>query len=75
MKRKQTYTLSSLTLSAVNGVLQKIGLRLDQIEGVGQKPDFHGARLSNIGRGSQDLDAVRMDQYNELVERLEAGGL
>ena len=72
---KQTYTLGELTLTAVNNVLRKIGLRLDQLEGVGQKPDFNGARLTNIGQAVQDHDAVRMDQFNAVVDRLDKGGL
>jgi len=62
--RKHRYTVARLDLNALNSVLTQIGLRLDQVEAIGQNPDFKGRRGVNLGLADRNSDAARKDQIS-----------
>ena len=73
--RRQNYTLSKLDLSALNRLLINIGMRLDQVDAIGQNPDFKGATLKNVARAISSTDGVNLSQTQELIdESLTEGG-
>ena len=56
------YHLVSLDLNALNRVLHDLGLRLNQLDAIGQYPDMKGQRLVNLAPGAKSSDSVRFDQ-------------
>jgi|GEM_PF-3158145 len=51
-KSKQNYQIPALSLSALNQILSRIGLRLDALEGVDQNTVRHGGEIIRTGDGS-----------------------
>jgi hypothetical protein len=60
--RRQSYTISTLNVQAINRVLGQIASRLDAVEGIGQNPDLHGSTLKNAGVAVGSKDVIRKDQ-------------
>lgn len=60
--RRDNYRIASFDLNSVNTVLTQIGLRLDQIDAIGQNPDIKGRRLVNVAPAVEPSDAIRFDQ-------------
>jgi len=46
--RRRQYRIGQVSISEINRVLQDIGLRLDQVDAIGQDPDVKGRILRNI---------------------------
>ena len=49
--RRRQYRIGQVSISEINRVLQDIGLRLDQVDAVGQDPDVKGRLLRNLNSG------------------------
>jgi hypothetical protein len=50
--RRRQYRIGSISISEINRVLQDIGLRLDQVDAIGQDPDIKGRILRNLSSGT-----------------------
>jgi len=50
--RRRQYRIGQVSLSEINRVLQDIGLRLDQVDAIGQDPDIKGRILRNLSSGT-----------------------
>ena len=46
--RRRQYRIGQVSISEINRVLQDMGLRLDQVDAIGQDPDVKGRTLRNI---------------------------
>jgi len=57
-----------LTLQEVNSLFTEIGLRLNQLDAIGQNPEMKGRRVVNLKAGVKPGDAVRVDQAFLLSE-------
>ncbi len=66
--RKENYTLSEITLNSINRVLINIGMRLDQVDAIGQNPDFKGKSLKNVADGVKSADGVNLSQVQALID-------
>lgn len=62
-KRRQNYQVSALDLNALNQVFSLIERRLDQVDAVGQSPDFKGKRLLNVLEGSIGLTTLNTQDF------------
>ena len=49
--RRRQYRIGQVSISEINRVLQDIGLRLDQVDAIGQDPDVKGRILRNLKSG------------------------
>ena len=49
--RRRQYRIGRVSIAEINRVLQDIGLRLDQVDAVGQDPDVKGRVLRNLASG------------------------
>jgi len=56
--RRRQYRIGQVSISEINRVLQDIGLRLDQVDAIGQDPDIKGRILRNISPKSLAKHAV-----------------
>jgi len=61
--KREHYRISKLDLNEFNLVLGRIGIRLDQLDAIGQVPDFKGKRLTNIGAPTQGDDALTSESF------------
>jgi len=50
--RRRQYRIGQVSISEINRVLQDIGLRLDQVDAIGQDPDIKGRILRNLSSGT-----------------------
>jgi len=60
--RRDCYRLSRLDLGLLNQTLQRISLRLDQLDAIGQNPDVRGRRIVNLALAINSADAARYSQ-------------
>ena len=66
--RRQLHAIGTLTMNEINRVFREIGLRLDSVDAVGQRPDVKGKVIVNLGTGNRPSDSIRFDQiFNEFV--------
>ena len=68
--QKEQYRLRNLNLNEMNLYLQKIQMRLDQLNAIAQNPDFKGRTLNNAGEAVADNDAVVLGQLNDEIDNL-----
>lgn len=70
--RKELYRLSNLDLREINSALMKIGLRLDNLDGINQAKEMHGQRIINVGDAVQDHDALTIGVARENFDIINA---
>jgi len=68
--RQETYNLRGLDLRALNTILVKIGLRLDNLDGIGQTTELNGRRIANVGDAKQEQDALPYGQAQSEFEEI-----
>ncbi len=72
--RRENYTLSGINLSALNRILINIGMRLDQVDAIGQNPDFKGKTLKNVATTTNPMEGVNLGQTQDLIGASTAEG-
>ncbi len=65
--RRENYTISAFDLNSLNRVLINIGMRLDQVDAIGQNPDFKGSTLKNVASAINPTDGINLSQTEQLI--------
>jgi hypothetical protein len=65
---RHNYQVTSNDVNEINRVTKLLQIRLDQLDGINQRPDRRGQIQKNLGIGSDEGDAIaksQLDGYNE----------
>ncbi len=60
-QKREGFLISTLNITEVNRILNRIERRLDQIEGIAQNSNMHGSQITNLQSGARSREALSVD--------------